>query len=221
MKASNLGKIFSILLLLSLSSTYLSADSSEDHYYTTNITDQQAKRVNTAVDDMTKAYNRSKEIWNVMQNYTGTDPQKIALFEKAKNSFTTIEASYTSTMTEAKRSVSSSTISQPAGLCNYNYYTDNTYSEFSVRETERLSQKGISDANGLEEVYCEFNSGTWANGVCKQSSSSSSSSNNDTVTTLQTISDNTQTIITNTTNGGNGGSCTPTYNHITHSYDCI
>lgn len=76
----------------------------------------------------------------------------------------------------------------------------------------------LNAADSLEEAWAEIVATLQYS--CEHSSDSQDNDETDATTTntQAQVNDNTTNIITNTTNSGN---CTPTYNHITHSYDCI
>jgi hypothetical protein len=209
MKIANVGKgIASLILILSFESI-ASAWETQYQYGKTNEEKATEIQLTSAVDNSTSAYNEAKEMLEIMEQTKGTDIEKNALYSEAKVLFAELSKQYDATLLKADKCV----VKTQNNSCEHEKAH---YDVPVVSETLKLSNNVSNLYQKIRVSYCKFLNPN--DESCKQIANYQQHMENILNNPQDVINDNVQNIITNTTNGG---SCTPTYNNITHSYDCI
>lgn len=179
-----------MLVLLSQTSLFGSVK-----YVTEFYTSEDKEKLNAALNTALNAYSAAKSKLNDIEAYNGTDPQKLALRDQAQSLQTQLKKKYDATVDAAKKSVH---VDHDifSGFFTDVDSTTYIYNSQKVKETEDLSKEVVDLGSQASVLSCQFNGGTWANGVCTQSSDGSSS--NDTANNIQeSINSNIDNIINN------------------------
>lgn len=188
MKSSIIGKLLSVFILFLLSQTSLFGSV---RYVTEFYTSEDKAKLDAALDTALNAYSAAKSKLNDIEAYNGTDPQKLALRDKAQSLQTQLKKKYDATVDAAKESVRQYHDIEYGCSSDYDY-TIYTYNPGKVKETEELSKEVADLGSQASDLYCQFN-GTWVNNECTQNDKS----DNTTTNLQETINDNVQNIINN------------------------
>jgi len=212
MKISNVSKIMITAFLLTATIPQLCAWDSLGASKTIQ-EEADEKRLNSAVDNATDAYNEAKEMLAVMENEKGTDKDKNALYEQANTLFAELKIGYHDTLSDSEASVIKQNHHDACRCSASEYHYDTTKIDKTVTDSNNV----LNLYQKMRILHCKFMNPN--DESCSQISKYQQHMENVFHNPQEIINDNIQNVINNSTN--TGGSCTPTYNTNTHSYDCI
>lgn len=190
------------------------------HEYSTNY-DSDKARLDDSVDYSTANYTAAKELVEYMDTNKGSDKEKNALYAEANTILDESKEKYDKVIKDIKDSYKEYPSKPKANDACIGSTTVITHSintsqfdtvEKGTRKVEELYYK-------IKTLQCKFDNSQDAQCAVMLSADQMKTKQNgvDTTNIQNNINDNIQNIINNT----GSGSCTQTYNHVTHSYDCL